>query len=79
MRHDLAIFGPKNQNPEIPVVIFFAYFLLFQQQKTEQNVETPIFIVFEQTPKREFSNFKLKTLKIEKPNFCTLFLKKGYF
>ena len=27
--------------------------------------------------KREFSKFKLKTLKIEKPNFCTLFLKKA--
>ena len=29
--------------------------------------------------KKEFSNFKLKTQKIEKPNFCTLFSKKAIF
>ena len=46
MRHETAIFGPKNQNPEIPVIIFFACFLLFQQQKTPNIAETPIFIVF---------------------------------
>ena len=34
MRHETAIFVPKNPNPEIPVIIFFAYFLLFQQQNT---------------------------------------------
>ena len=45
MRHETAIFGPKNPNPEIPVIIFFAFFL-FQQQKTPKLAETPIFIVF---------------------------------
>ena len=46
MRHETAIFGQKNPNPEIPVIICFAYFLLFQQQKTQKNAETPTFIVF---------------------------------
>ena len=46
MRHETAIFGPKNQNPEIPVIISFACFLPFQQQRTQKIAETPIFIVF---------------------------------
>ena len=25
MRHETAIFGQENPNPEIPVIIFFAY------------------------------------------------------
>ena len=45
MRHETAIFGPKNPNPEIPVIIFFAFFL-FQQQETPKLAETPIFKVF---------------------------------
>ena len=69
----------KNLNSEIPVIVFFACFLLFQQQKTPNIAETPIFIVFSEPKTGEFSNFKLKTLKIEKPNFCTLFLKKAIF
>ena len=32
MLHETAIFGQKKQNPEIPVIFFFAFFL-FQQQK----------------------------------------------
>ena len=43
-------FWTKEPNPEIPVIIFFfAFFFLLQQQKTQQLVETPIFIVFWQT------------------------------
>ena len=44
MRHETAIFGPKKQNPEIPVIICFAYkkFLLFQQQKTQNLLKPPI-------------------------------------
>ena len=46
MRHETAIFGQKkNPNSEIPVIIFFAFFL-FQKQKTQKSAETPIFIVF---------------------------------
>ena len=41
MRHETAIFGQKNPNPEIPVIIFFCLFL-FQQQKTPKLAETPI-------------------------------------
>ena len=32
----------KKQNPEIPVIIFLAYFLLFQQQKTQKLLK-PLF------------------------------------
>ena len=46
MRHETAISGQKNPNPEIPVIICFAFFFLFQQQKTEKSAETHIFIVF---------------------------------
>ena len=49
MRHETAIFGKKNPNPEIPVIIFFCLSLLFQQQKTQNFAETPIFIVLQQT------------------------------
>ena len=46
MRHETAIFGQKNPNSEIPVIIFFLAFFLFQKQKTQKSAETPIFIVF---------------------------------
>ena len=46
MRHEMAILGPKNPNPEIPVIKFFVAFFLFQQQKTPKLAEIPIFIVF---------------------------------
>ena len=41
MRHETAIFGKKNPNPEIQVIIF-CFFLLFQQQETQKSAETPI-------------------------------------
>ena len=41
MRHETAIFGPKNQNTEVQLS-FFAYFLLLQQQKTQNIAETTI-------------------------------------
>ena len=52
------------------------HFLLLQQQKTHKIAETPILLCFSKPNKREFSKFKLKTPKIEKPNFCTLFWKR---
>ena len=45
MRHETAIFG-QNPNSEIPVIIFFFAFFLFQKQRTQKSAETPIFIVF---------------------------------
>ena len=38
-------FLDKKPNPEIPVIIF-AYSFLFQQQKTLNLAEAPIFVVF---------------------------------
>ena len=46
MRHETATFGQKNTNPEIPVIIFFAFFFSFNNKKTPKLAETPIFIVF---------------------------------
>ena len=46
MRHETAIFGPKNPNSEIPVIIFFCLFFSFKNKKTQKSAETPIFIVF---------------------------------
>ena len=46
MRHETAIFGPKNQNPEIPIIIFFGLFSSLSTTKNTKNAETPIFIVF---------------------------------
>ena len=45
MRHETAIFGPKNPNPEIPVITLFFAFSLFQQQKRPKLAETS-FVVF---------------------------------
>ena len=39
----------RNPNSEIPVIIFFLAFFLFQKQETQKSAETPIFIVFLQT------------------------------
>ena len=46
MRHETAIFGPKNQIHKFQLSFLFACFLLYQQQKTPNIAETPIFIVF---------------------------------
>ena len=45
MRHETAIFGQKNPNSEIPVIIFLCLFSL-SKTKTQKSAETPIFIVF---------------------------------
>ena len=47
MRHDTAIFGQK-QSPEIPVIIFLAFFFSLNN-KTQTFAETPIVIVVLQT------------------------------
>ena len=80
VRHETAIFGPKN-----PKFINFSYhfFCLFSSLSTTKNTNicwNPYFYsVFANQKKREFSKNKLKTLKIEKTNFCTPFFEKGYF
>ena len=58
MRHETAFLGQKIQIQKFQLSLFVCLFLLFQQQKTLKLAETPIFIVYEQTKKREFSKFK---------------------
>ena len=77
MLHETAIFGPKIPKSRISSYHCFAYFLLSfnNKQKTQKVAETPNFIVFLQPKKSKFSKFKLKTRKIEKPNFSAFLLK----
>ena len=71
-------FLDKKPNPEIPVIILFVFFLLFQQ-KIQKFAETPMFIVFWQTKKENFQNLNLKHRKLKNPIFAPLFLKKAIF
>ena len=57
---------PKSRNSSYH--LFLPIFFSFNNKKHKHLLSKP--------KKRKFSKFKLKTLKIEKPNFCTLFLKK---
>ena len=77
VHHEAAIVGQKNKF-RYSNYQFFCFFLLLQQQKT-QKCCNPYFYSVLANQKREFSKLKLKTLKIEKPNFCTCFLKKASF
>ena len=54
MRHENGHFGDqKNQNSEIPVIISFACFLLFEQQKNTKKLLKPYFYsVFFAKPKK---------------------------
>ena len=43
MRHETAIFGRKNPNSEIPVIIFFLPFFFFKNKK-HKNLLKPLFL-----------------------------------
>ena len=82
MRHETVIFGPKSPNSETPVITLFCLLSSLSTEKKLKNLLKPLFdSVLENLEKRilKIQNFKLKTQKIEKPNFCTLFLKKAVF
>ena len=64
---------PKSRNSSYH---FFGSFLLFQQQKHKHLLKPLFYSVLANLQKREFSKNELKTEKFEKPNFCTLFLKR---
>ena len=40
-----GIFGPKQPNPEIPVIFFLAFFLLFKQQKFKKLLKAQFYSV----------------------------------
>ena len=69
----------KKPKSRIPVINFRGPLSLSTTKKHKNIAETPVFIVFQRTSKGEFSKNKHKTEKAEKPNFCTLFLKKATF
>ena len=64
----------KKINSDIPVISFFASFFFCNNKNTPKCWGCVL-----ANQKREFSKLKLKTLKVEKPNFCTCFLKKASF
>ena len=59
MRHKTAILDQKRQNPEIPVIIYFAYFLHFRQQKTQKIAEPLYYSVLANLKKENFQNLNL--------------------
>ena len=73
-----AHFWTKKPNPEIPVIIFLPIFFSCNSKEHKQLLKPLFYSVFANL-KKEFSKYKLKTLKIEKPNFCTLFSKRAIF
>ena len=65
--------------PEIPVIMFWAYSFLFQQEKHKNRLKPLFYSVLANLKKRNF-NIKLKTENLGKKNkFCTLFFWKGLF
>ena len=78
MRHETAIIGQKNPNPEIPVIIFFCLFSSLSTTKTQKMLKPLFHSVLANLKKENFQTFKLKTLKIENPIFAPFF-EKGYF
>ena len=63
----------KNTNPEISVIVFFAFFFSFNNKKPKL-AGTPIFSVLAKLKKEKFQNFRLKHRK--KNQFLHPFLKK---
>ena len=62
MRHETAILWTKKPNPEIPVIIFFAYFFS-STTKTQKIAETHILECFSKPKKDNFQNLNLKHWK----------------
>ena len=77
MRHETAIFWAKNPNSEIPVIIFFLPFFLFQ--KKHKNLLKPLFYsVLANLKKEKFRKINLKHRNLKNPIFAPFF-EKGYF
>ena len=54
-RHETAIFGPPKKNPEIQVIIFWALFLLIEQQKHKKMLKPLFYSGFSKHKKRIFN------------------------
>ena len=54
MRHKTAIFGPKTKIHKFQLSYFFAYFLFFQQQKTQISWNPYSYSVLANLKKRLF-------------------------
>ena len=75
----MAIFGQKTQIQKFQLSFFFLPFSLSKTKKHKNLLKPLFYSVLANQKKREFSKNQLKTQKFEKPNFCTLFLKKAIF
>ena len=65
-------------NPEISVIIFFAFFFSFNNKK-HKHLLKPYFYSVLANLKREFQNFNLKHRKSTKKQFLHPFCKKAFF
>ena len=64
----------KNPNSEIPIIFFVLAFFLFQKQKTQKSVETPIFYsVLANLKKENFPKINLKHRNLKNPFFAPFF------
>ena len=78
MRHETAIFGPKNPNSEIPVIISLLCLILFQKQKTKICRNPYFYSVLANLKKDNFPKLTYNT-EIRKTQFVHPFLKKAIF
>ena len=79
MRHETAIFGQKNPNSEIPVIIFFLAFFSLSKTKNTKICWNPYFYsVLANLKKENFPKINLKHRNLKNP-FLHPFLKKAIF
>ena len=77
MRHETAIFGQKKPNSEIPVIIFFLPFFLFQKQKNTKICWNPYFYsVLANLKKENVPKINLKHRNLKNPIFAPIFWKR---
>ena len=76
MRHETAIFGPKNPNSEIPVIIFWAFLFLFQKQKHKNLLKPLFYSVLANLRKENFPKINLKHRNLKNPIFAPFFWKR---
>ena len=76
MRHETAIFGQKEPNTGIPVIIFLGSFLLCQQQK-HKNLQKPLFLECFSKPKKDnLQKMNLRQRNLKNPIFAPFFFRK---
>ena len=79
MRHETAIFGQKNPNSEIPVIIFLPCSYLSKTKNTKICWNPNFYDVLANLKKEDFPKINLKHRKLKNPIFAPFFWKKAIF